>query len=71
MIGALRGALERALFRELYGDNFRPDRPVETLGGIVRQLIDTKDEGRFRELQGQAKMILRVLEITKEETKEL
>jgi hypothetical protein len=47
------------------------DRPVETLGGRLRRLIDMPETDRFKKEQGEIKGLLRALQILDEQHKEM
>jgi hypothetical protein len=67
----LRDRVRHALLIELFGDGFRADKPVETLGGRLKQLLDLKDVDRFRQVQGEVKGLMRGLELVDEQIRRL
>jgi hypothetical protein len=71
MLTEFRDRARIAIFKEIFGEHFRMDRPVETLGGRLRRLIDMPETDRFKKEQGEIKGLLRALQILDEQHKEM
>lgn len=64
MISDFCEQLSKRVLSELFGETY----PRE-LGGVIRLLIDDTDENRTRQRQGEAKALMRVLDLIDEERK--
>lgn len=71
MIGEYRQRCRLQIYRRLFGEDFRMEKPAETLGGALRILLDERNVDRLHEAQGRAHALLESLAILDQAAKEL